>query len=150
MGQVIERTNFYLDQTFEKTIESYKTEYFELDLSSRPLESIPLKCARITFQVLMGSCEVFLSMSDHAEYPSREQHDWALPPVDLYDGSGRMDEVITLIITPVDKAYASSKARRIIFGVRSPTGHVHFKVKPQLKSFLTGNASQMLEDRSTR
>eukprot|EP00960_Hanusia_phi_P062217 765092-Hanusia_phi.AAC.8 len=148
--EVLERTSVHLGQTLEKTVESYKTEYFELDITSRPLEMIPLKCAKIIFHVIMGSCEVFISMIDHAEYPSREHFDWMLPPIDLYDGLGRADESVTLVISPVDKAYASSKARKIILGIRSPSGHVHFKLNAQLKSFLSGKASQMLEDRSTR
>ena len=151
------KTLLHLEHTHELKVDSYKFNYFLFDLSDRPLEHAPKKSLNITLTFLAGSGEAYAAMEGEHEYPTERAHTWkfdieeAAPSKDESDGADKPKQSATIVITPTDVTYATSRKKRVVLAVRSEQGFLEYKIKAVTQTFLSGTGiANMLGNRDAK
>jgi hypothetical protein len=154
-AQLPPKAALYLEHTADFKVSSYKFNYFQLDLTDRPLELAPKKSLSITFTVLAGSGEAYVAMETEHAYPTDTAHTWKFqiePQKEGADDShGPHKQSATLTITPSDPPYSVAGKKIVVIAVRSELGFLEYRLKPVTQTFLTGSGiAAMLGNRGAK
>jgi len=145
----------HLEHAADFKVSSYKFNYFQLDLSDRPLEIAPKKSLSITFTILAGSGEAYAAMESEHPYPTDAAHTWKFeieaPKAGANDSHGPHKQSATITITPSDPPYAVAGRKVVVIAVRSELGFLEYRFKAVTHTFLTGSGiAAMLENRGAK
>lgn len=147
--EIPSKTPLSLDHNHEMTITGSKVEYFEIDVSGRPLETHPPRTLVVQVTVLSGDLEVFGSMTDNHEFPTFEDTDWKSMQGKNPEGFSTAQDM-KLVVTPLDPYYLLARQKKVTVGVRTKNLTGKFRVKAVTTSFMSGiGITQLLKDRQT-
>ena len=152
-SQPIPKTNLPLEHAQDFQVKNYAFRYFLLDLSDRPLEHAPKRSLIISFTVVAGSGEAYVSMEGEHEYPTNEKYTWKFDfETSTAGNEGSTDRQFSSIqITPSDPAYSAMRNKRVVLAVRSELGFLEYRIKAVMQTFLSGSGiAAMLENRGTK
>jgi len=148
----------HLDQSIDFKVDSYRFNYFQIDLSDRPLEHAPKRSLTISLTVLAGSGDAYAAMEDEHANPTDKAHTWQfhlLPAApgreDSRNNPTTRTPAVTICITPSDPTYACARKKRVVLAVRSETGFLEYRLKCVTHTLLTSTGiAAMLENRNEK